>query len=332
MHASLERKRTHGPKPSPGRPGIHDPLRRRHLPQSVPLAPRARSSPTATGREYPRFHLGPDVRHDRPQPSRHRRGGARRRREGLPHVQRHDPRGRRRTGRKPWRATGCPGRLKSIFINTGSESNEVALRMAKMYTGGYEVLALGGSWHGITGGASVASRSRATARATACRRPGVFVMPEPNAYRPYIAGLAARSSPRSPASSSRLKMFDMQSAGPRRRDHRRAGHQRRRRAGAAQVVHAGAAQGGRRSRHAADLRRGADRLRPHRQRARGSDYFGVVPDIMTMSKTLGGGLPLAARSPRPRRSRRNCTTSTSPSTPATSPTRCRPRWASRCWR
>ncbi len=26
----------------------------------------------------------------------------------------------------------------------------------------------------------------------------------------------------------------------------------------------------------------------------GSEYFGVVPDIMTMSKTLGGGLPLAA--------------------------------------
>jgi len=26
----------------------------------------------------------------------------------------------------------------------------------------------------------------------------------------------------------------------------------------------------------------------------GSDYFGVIPDIMTMSKTLGGGLPLAA--------------------------------------
>ena len=26
----------------------------------------------------------------------------------------------------------------------------------------------------------------------------------------------------------------------------------------------------------------------------GAEYFGVVPDIMTMSKTLGGGLPLAA--------------------------------------
>jgi 2,2-dialkylglycine decarboxylase (pyruvate) len=45
---------------------------------------------------------------------------------------------------------------KSIFVNTGSESNEVALRMAKMYTGGYEVLAVGGSWHGVTGGSSSA--------------------------------------------------------------------------------------------------------------------------------------------------------------------------------
>ncbi len=51
-----------------------------------------------------------------------------------------------------------PGDLKrSIFINTGSEATEVALRMAKMYTGGYEVLVLGGSWHGITGGAASVS-------------------------------------------------------------------------------------------------------------------------------------------------------------------------------
>src|ERR1700693_40297 len=51
-----------------------------------------------------------------------------------------------------------PGDLKrTIFINTGSEATEVALRMAKMYTGGYEILVLGGSWHGITGGASTVS-------------------------------------------------------------------------------------------------------------------------------------------------------------------------------
>jgi 2,2-dialkylglycine decarboxylase (pyruvate) len=31
----------------------------------------------------------------------------------------------------------------------------------------------------------------------------------------------------------------------------------------------------------------------------GSDYFGVVPDIMTLSKTMGGGLPLAAAATSP---------------------------------
>src|ERR1700751_2988046 len=40
------------------------------------------------------------------------------------------------------------GLTKSLFISTGAESNEAALRMAKLHTGGYEVLAVGGSWHG----------------------------------------------------------------------------------------------------------------------------------------------------------------------------------------
>ena len=62
------------------------------------------------------------------------------------------------------------GLSKSIFVNTGSESNEVALRMAKMHTQGYEILAVGGSWHGVTGGVSGVS-SPATARATACTCP-----------------------------------------------------------------------------------------------------------------------------------------------------------------
>ena len=52
----------------------------------------------------------------------------------------------------------------------------------------------------------------------------------------------------------------------------------------------------------------------------GSEYLGVVPDIMTMSKTLGGGLPLAAVATT-QRLRRRCTIGTSRSTPAMSPTR-----------
>src|SRR5213596_3376640 len=46
---------------------------------------------------------------------------------------------------------------KSLFVNTGSESNEAALKMAKLYTGGFEVMGLGGSWHGVTGTASSVS-------------------------------------------------------------------------------------------------------------------------------------------------------------------------------
>ena len=46
---------------------------------------------------------------------------------------------------------------KSLFLNTGSESNDAAIKMAKMYTGGFEVVGLGGSWHGVTGNAGAAS-------------------------------------------------------------------------------------------------------------------------------------------------------------------------------
>src|SRR5881296_3920639 len=42
---------------------------------------------------------------------------------------------------------------KALFVNTGSESNEAAIKMAKLHTGGFEVVALGGSWHGVTGNA-----------------------------------------------------------------------------------------------------------------------------------------------------------------------------------
>ena len=76
-----------------------------------------------------------------------------------------------------------PGDLeRTIFINTGSEATEVALRMAKMYTDGYEVLVLGGSWHGITGGASAVSMA-SDRKGYGVPPPGVFVIPEPNAYR-----------------------------------------------------------------------------------------------------------------------------------------------------
>jgi len=185
-----------------------------------------------------------------------------------------------------------PGDIqKTIFVNTGSEASEVALRMAKMYTDGYEVLALGGSWHGITGGASTVSMA-SDRKGYGVPAPGVFVIPEPNAYRPYIQGMTVEEAALANLDLA-LKMFDMQSSGR----------------GAAIIVEPVISAGGvlvppkpfmQALRKAADDR-GMLLIFDEAQTAfgrigtrTGSEYFGVVPDIMTMSKTLGGGLPLAA--------------------------------------
>jgi 4-aminobutyrate aminotransferase-like enzyme len=45
------------------------------------------------------------------------------------------------------------GEAKCLFLSTGGESNEAAIRLAKFYTGRFEVVGLSASWHGITGGA-----------------------------------------------------------------------------------------------------------------------------------------------------------------------------------
>ena len=187
-----------------------------------------------------------------------------------------------------WMPTGLS---KSIFINTGSESNEVALRLAKMYTGNFEILAVGGSWHGVTGG--VSSTSFASDRkGYGVHMPGVHVMPEPNLYRPYIRGLNGEESALACLELG-LKMYDMASTGR----------------GAAIIIEPVISAGGvlvppksymQALRKAADDR-GMLLIYDEAQTAFGRigerhacDYYGVLPDILTVSKTMGGGLPLAA--------------------------------------
>jgi 2,2-dialkylglycine decarboxylase (pyruvate) len=180
---------------------------------------------------------------------------------------------------------------KSIFVNTGSESNEVALRMAKMYTGGYEVLAVGGSWHGVTGGTSAVSFA-SDRKGYGVHVPGVYVLPEPNEYRPYIKGMSGEASALACLELG-LKMYDMASTGRR----------------AAIIIEPIISAGGvlvppksymQALRRAAD-ERGMLLIFDEAQTAFGRighrhacDFFGVVPDIMSVSKTMGGGLPLAA--------------------------------------
>ena len=179
---------------------------------------------------------------------------------------------------------------KSLFLSTGSESNEAALRLAKLATGGYEVIALGGSWHGTTGG-SAAATFASDRRGYGPKVPGNHVIPEPNAYRCPIDH--CRDSCDMSCLNVGLKMFDMASDG----------------APAAIIAEPVISAGGVIVPPAgyfdclrdAAQQRGMLLIFDEAQTAFGrvgascsAAKLEVAPDIMTLSKTLGGGLPLAA--------------------------------------
>ncbi|MGY0573437.1 aspartate aminotransferase family protein [Bradyrhizobium sp. RDM12] len=185
-----------------------------------------------------------------------------------------------------------PGDLKrSIFINTGSEATEVALGWPRCTPVATRCSSLAA--HGT---ASPAERPRslwpATAKDMASRRQACSSFPS----RMPIGPTSQKDSEDESALANlelALKMFDMQSSGR----------------GAAIIAEPVISAGGvlvppkafmEALRKAAD-ERGMLLIFDEAQTAfgrigkkTGSEYFGVVPDIMTMSKTLGGGLPLAA--------------------------------------
>ena len=179
---------------------------------------------------------------------------------------------------------------KSLFLNTGSESNEAALRIAKITTGGYEVIALGGSWHGTTGG-SAAATFASDRRGYGPKVPGNHVIPEPNAYRCPIRH--CRDNCDMSCLRVGMNMFDMASDGQPAAII------------AEPIVSAGGIivppKGYFDELKAAAHQRGMHLIFDEAQTAFGrlgtpfaATKLGVTPDIMTVSKTLGGGLPLSA--------------------------------------
>jgi 2,2-dialkylglycine decarboxylase (pyruvate) len=71
---------------------------------------------------------------------------------------------------------------KVLLLTTGAESNEAAIKMAKLYTGRYEIVSFDRSWHGMTSGAASATFS-AGRRGYGPPMPGNLTLPTPNAYR-----------------------------------------------------------------------------------------------------------------------------------------------------
>jgi 2,2-dialkylglycine decarboxylase (pyruvate) len=81
-----------------------------------------------------------------------------------------------------------PALPRSMFLSTGGESVEAAIRLAKVVTGKWEIVAFAQSYHGSTG-ASASATYAAARRGHGPLMPGAFAIPAPNAYHPRFPGV-----------------------------------------------------------------------------------------------------------------------------------------------
>ena len=180
---------------------------------------------------------------------------------------------------------------KAFFLSTGGESNEAAIKLAKMYTGKFEIVGLGASWHGMTAQA-VGSQYHWGRKGHGPLMPGMHMLPAPNGYRSVFRN-ADGSYDWQTELDYGFKMIDMQSCGSL----------------AACIVECIQSSGGMHVLPPGYLKalkkhceaRGMLLIIDEAQTGVGrcGDFMAfqqhdVVPDILTLSKTLGNGLPLSA--------------------------------------
>jgi 2,2-dialkylglycine decarboxylase (pyruvate) len=184
-------------------------------------------------------------------------------------------------------ATLVPDLPRAMLLSTGGEANEAAIRLAKLVTGKWEVVSFAQSWHGMTSGAAAATYKTGR-RGIGPLMPGNFAIPAPNAYRPRFPGVSWREE-----LDDAFDWLDRQCTGNL----------------AAFIAEPILSSGG-----ILDLpvgylnalaehchKRGMMLILDEAQTGIGRtglmfafERDGVVPDILTLSKTLGAGLPLSA--------------------------------------
>lgn len=188
-------------------------------------------------------------------------------------------------------ATLAPGLDRSLLLSTGAESNEAAIRLAKLVTGKFEIVAFSQSWHGMTGGAASATYS-AGRKGYGPAAVGSLAIPAPNHFRPRFKHADGSLDWRTELDDAFL-LIDSQSTGNL----------------AAFVAEPILSSGG-----MLELPLGYLAALKQKCRERGMLLIldeaqtgigrtgtmfafqrdGVTPDILTLSKTIGAGLPLAA--------------------------------------
>ncbi|MGM9485516.1 aspartate aminotransferase family protein [Roseateles sp. NT4] len=182
------------------------------------------------------------------------------------------------------------GLERSMLLSTGAEANEAAIKMAKLYTGRYEIVSFAQSWHGMTGAAASATYC-AGRKGYGPAAVGSFAIPAPNPYRPRFERDGAYDW--QAELDYAFDLIDRQSSGNL----------------AAFIAEPILSSGG-----LIDLPPGYLRALKQKCAERemllildeaqtgvgrtglmfACDRDGVSPDILTLSKTLGAGLPLSA--------------------------------------
>lgn len=183
-----------------------------------------------------------------------------------------------------------PSLNKVILLNTGGEANEVALRLAKMHSGRFEVVGLTRSWHGLQAGA--ASLNLAAGHAGyGPLMPGSLTLPAPYAYRCPIRHCNGTCD--CSCLEAGFDLIDQQSVGSL----------------CAVIAEPVLSAGGiivpppdyfqrlQKLCHERGMLLILDEAQTGFGRLGamfGFELYGVEPDILSVSKTLGGGIPLAA--------------------------------------
>jgi 2,2-dialkylglycine decarboxylase (pyruvate) len=185
----------------------------------------------------------------------------------------------------------APGLDKALLLSTGAESNEAAIRMAKLVTGKHEIVAFAQSWHGMTGAAASATYS-AGRRGVGPAMVGSLAIPAPNAFRPRFRHADGTLDWQTELDDA-FTLLDRQSTGSL----------------AAFIAEPILSSGGLLELplgYLAALKRKCEErgmllILDEAQTGVGrtGDMFafqrdGITPDILTLSKTIGAGLPLAA--------------------------------------
>ena len=189
-------------------------------------------------------------------------------------------------------AQTLPGPLaKVMLLTTGAESNKAAIRMAKLVTGKHEVVAFARSWYGMTHAADSATYSVGH-QGYGPSTPGNIAIPAPNPYRPDFTTPQGELDWRSQLDFA-FDLVDAQSTGSL----------------AACIVEPILSSGGVIEPPLGYFAALADKCRERGMLliadeaqtglCRTGNWYaferdGIVPDILTLSKTLGAGLPLAA--------------------------------------